>query len=62
SSGWNVWGYNTASAEVSGPYLSEVQIRGLGLSGDEQQLYVAIEGQTPRALDVSQDIPVSAVP
>lgn len=62
SSGWDVWGYNTASAQVSGPYLSNVQIRGLGLSGDEQQLYVAFEKQAPSVIDLKQNKAVSRKP
>ena len=55
SSGWDVWGYDTKSRQVSGPYLSNVQIRGMGLSGDGQRLYVAIEGQSPVAIEIAKE-------
>jgi hypothetical protein len=52
SSGWDIWGYDTQSKQVAGPYLSGLPIRGLGLSQDQQQLYIALEGQTPRVIDL----------
>jgi hypothetical protein len=52
SNGWDVWGYNTKSHEVNGPYLSDTPIRSLGLSEDNQRLYVATD-QQPLVLDLT---------
>jgi hypothetical protein len=54
SSGWDVWGYDLESRQVSGPYLSHTSIRGLGLSADNQRLYVATDKQ-PLVLDLANE-------
>ena len=57
SSGWDVWGYDAKTRQVHGPYLSNLPLRGLDLSGDEQHLYIALEGQSPLTLNLAQDSP-----
>jgi mono/diheme cytochrome c family protein len=54
SSGWDVWGYELESGEVSGPYLSHTPIKGLGLSTDNQRLFVATDKQ-PLVLDLANE-------
>jgi hypothetical protein len=54
SGGWDVWGYNTQSHEVSGPHLSDIPIKGLGLSKEGQRLFVATDEQ-PLILDLAED-------
>jgi hypothetical protein len=53
SSGRDVWSFDTKTKEMSGPYLSKVSIRGLGLSPEEQQLYAAIKDQSPQVIDLA---------
>lgn len=53
SNGWDVWGFDISSKQVSGPYLSQSQVRGLGLSQDGRQLYVALAGQLPQVIDLA---------
>jgi len=53
SNGWDVWGFDISSKQVSGPYLSQSQVRGLGLSHDGRQLYVALAGQLPQMIDLA---------
>ena len=50
--GWDVWGYNAKNGQVSGPYVSNSQIQGLGFSASEQQLYVALKEQSPISIDM----------
>jgi mono/diheme cytochrome c family protein len=52
SNGWDIWSYDSRSKQVAGPYLSDLPVRGLGLSQDGQQLYVALDGQTPQVIDL----------
>jgi hypothetical protein len=61
TSGRDVWGYNTQSGEVSGPYLSDTPIQSLGLSEDNQRLYVATD-QQPLVLDLAKLVTIDSQP
>jgi hypothetical protein len=50
-------GFDTSSKQVSGPYLSQSQVRGLGLSEDGRQLYVALAGRSPQVIDLAANPP-----
>lgn len=41
TSGQNVWAYDTKTEAVSGPFLTEAVISGLGISQDGGRLFVA---------------------
>jgi hypothetical protein len=47
TSGAGIWVYDASRGQVNGPYSTNTQILGLGLSSDDQQLYVAsADGKT----------------
>jgi DNA-binding beta-propeller fold protein YncE len=53
ANGKEVWSYGTQTGKVSGPYLMDGHIRGLGLSGDGQRLYVAGLDRSLRVFDTT---------
>jgi len=61
TSGRDVWRYDTQSGEVSGPYLSDTPIKSLGLSEDNQRLYVATD-QQPLVLDLAKLVTIDSRP
>jgi cytochrome c oxidase subunit 2 len=55
SGGQGIWRY--AAGHVGGPYLEETQIRGLGLSQDDRQLYAATAGPSPIVIALESALP-----
>ena len=52
SGGWDVWGYDPNLGQVAGPYLTNAQIRGLGLSDNGQRLYIANQEARPQVINL----------
>lgn len=59
SSGWDVWGYNPSSGQVVGPYLTGADLRGLGLSKNGRQLYLAHREAQPQIIDLADEKAIS---
>jgi WD40 repeat protein len=53
TSGTGVWVYDAPHGQVNGPYSTDMQVLGLGLSVDGKQLYVASADETTRAIDAA---------
>jgi WD40 repeat protein len=53
TSGREVWVYDTRAGTVSGPYVVNTPVLGLGVSGDGKRLYVASAGQPLRVFDTA---------
>jgi WD40 repeat protein len=62
TSGQGIWAYDTYSQKVNGPYLTDGQITGLGLSSDGKRLYVASTGQPLMVFDAASGRTLSFQP